>query len=186
MKPDFSLLDSPLETGIRTTWLGHASVLVQMDKIAVLTDPVFSQRCGPIWWLGTKRYRDMPCTVEELPRIDAVVISHSHYDHLDYYTVRDLNARFGDGLKWFVPFGMKWWMESMGCVDVEEQKWWEEKVLPATDEHPEVTFAFTPAQHWSRRGLLDDCTVRLLARVASPLTKIVYSAWKRGKKGFCL
>jgi N-acyl-phosphatidylethanolamine-hydrolysing phospholipase D len=73
---------------IRVTWLGHASVLVQMDGISVLTDPVFSNRVGPIGLrhlpCAPRRYTRCPCTVQQLPEIDAVVISHSHYDHLDY------------------------------------------------------------------------------------------------------
>jgi N-acyl-phosphatidylethanolamine-hydrolysing phospholipase D len=78
----------PADNRIRVTWLGHASVLVQMNGISVLTDPVFSDRCGPIVFprlqFGPRRYRRCPCTVQSLPDIDAVVISHSHYDHLDY------------------------------------------------------------------------------------------------------
>lgn len=69
---------------IRVTWLGHASVLVQMDGISLLTDPVFSNQCGPRWLPGCERYRRCPCSVENLPDIDAVVVSHNHYDHLDY------------------------------------------------------------------------------------------------------
>lgn len=76
------------EDEIRVTWLGHASVLVQLDGINVLTDPVFSERLTPAYVpVGMRRYRSCPCTVDELPNIDAVVISHNHYDHLDYKLV---------------------------------------------------------------------------------------------------
>lgn len=78
----------PTDNSIQVTWLGHASVLVQMAGISLLTDPVFSDRCGPSVLRHLpgvpQRYRPCPCTVDLLPEIDAVVISHSHYDHLDY------------------------------------------------------------------------------------------------------
>lgn len=119
--------------GLRVTWLGHATVLVEIDGVNVLTDPIFSQRASPIQYMGPKRFRGPPCTVEQvpiytyiyfcllkifiysstfkvllllscqqLPRIDAVVISHSHYDHLDAGSVASLNARFGGELRWYV------------------------------------------------------------------------------------
>lgn len=125
--------------GLRVTWLGHATVLVEVDGLNILTDPIFSQRASPLQFMGPKRYRGPPCTVEQvllfleftynsnslywneknqlnlfipscschqLPRIDAVVISHSHYDHLDVGSVASLNARFGGELRWYV-----WWMD---------------------------------------------------------------------------
>lgn len=120
-KPDLS----ESGPGLRVTWLGHATVLVEIDGLNVLTDPVFSQRASPFQFMGPKRYRGPPCTVEQvenissgylrsgfyvcfnslsqqLPRIDAVVISHSHYDHLDAGSVASLNARFGGALRWCV------------------------------------------------------------------------------------
>ncbi len=78
----------PVDEKLRVTWLGHATVMVQMSGISILTDPVFSERLGPslLRYLpgSPKRYTRCPCTVQELPEIDAVVISHNHYDHLDY------------------------------------------------------------------------------------------------------
>ena len=72
---------------IRVTWIGHASVLAEVDDSVILTDPIFSQRCSPVQWAGAKRYRPPACTVEELPKVDAIVISHTHYDHLDRNSV---------------------------------------------------------------------------------------------------
>ncbi|KAG7271857.1 hypothetical protein CRUP_028229 [Coryphaenoides rupestris] len=89
--------------GLRATWLGHSTVLVELDGVNLLTDPIFSQRASPVQFVGPKRYRGPPCTVEQLPRIDAVVISHSHYDHLDAGT----------------------WLRRAGCEDVTELDWWE-------------------------------------------------------------
>ncbi|KAK7878690.1 hypothetical protein WMY93_030526 [Mugilogobius chulae] len=102
---------------------------------------------------GPKEVQRAPCTVEQLPRIDAVVISHSHYDHLDAGSVASLNARFGGELRWFVPLGLLDWFVKMGCENVMELDWWEENCVPV---HDDVTFVCTPSQHWSKRTALDD------------------------------
>lgn len=88
------------------TWLGHASVVIQMDGVTFITDPIFSDRASPSQMVGPKRYRDPPCSIHDLPSdLDAVLISHNHYDHLDMNSVTLLNARFGVDLRWFVPLG---------------------------------------------------------------------------------
>lgn len=139
--------------GIRVTWLGHSTVLVQMDGINILTDPMFSDRASMVQFMGPKRYRPPPCTVLDLPRIDAVLISHNHYDHLDVHSVELLNGRFGPDLRWFVPLGLKEWMEQMNCADVIELSWWEEDKIPRIAD---VRVIFTPAQHWCKRAANDD------------------------------
>ncbi|XP_008398999.1 N-acyl-phosphatidylethanolamine-hydrolyzing phospholipase D-like [Poecilia reticulata] len=137
----------------RLEWLGHATVLVEMEGVNILTDPIFSQRASFLQFMGPKRYRGPPCTVEQLPRIDAVLISHSHYDHLDAGSVASLNARFGGELRWFVPLGLMDWLAKMGCENVMELDWWEENCVPG---HDNVTFVCTPSQHWSKRTAWDD------------------------------
>jgi len=147
-----------VDDGIQVTWLGHACVLVQMDKVNILTDPVFSQRASFTQMAGPKRYRKSPCTVKDLPTIQAVVISHNHYDHLDYQTVLDLNARFGSSLHWFVPLEMTSWFNKAGCTNVTELDWWEEKSVNLSSDSGSVSsmkFVQTPAQHWSQRGMSD-------------------------------
>ncbi|XP_055332788.1 N-acyl-phosphatidylethanolamine-hydrolyzing phospholipase D-like [Paramacrobiotus metropolitanus] len=137
----------------KVTWIGHATVVLQMDGITVLTDPIFSDRCSPVQFVGNKRYRPPACGIDALPAIDAVVISHNHYDHLDLGSVRQLNARFGEKLRWYVPEGTAQWMRGNGCENVVEMNWWDENILPGTD----VTFAFTPSQHWCKRTAFDYC-----------------------------
>ena len=157
LAPDSSVLSSPPSDDIQVTWLGHASVLVQMDGLNILTDPVFSGFCGPNQFMSFKRYRPAPCSVDELPNIDAVCISHSHYDHLDLKSVKDLNQRFGECLHWFVPMGLKSWMSNAGCKNVTELEWWEETQFSKQKSNDNVTkFVFTPTQHWCRRTLMDE------------------------------
>ncbi|KAJ8301568.1 hypothetical protein KUTeg_020555 [Tegillarca granosa] len=138
LTPDFARLKSFPKSGVQMMWIGHASVLVQFDGISVLTDPVFSQRASPLQIMGPKRYRPPPCKIEELPHVDAVVISHNHYDHLDYGSVKKLNAKFGDKLWWYVPAGTKQWMVDTGCSNVVELSWWEESKYP---NDPKISFA---------------------------------------------
>ncbi|GFQ87003.1 n-acyl-phosphatidylethanolamine-hydrolyzing phospholipase D [Trichonephila clavata] len=152
VKQNFSKLMVP-DDGIRVTWMGHSTVLVQMHGLNVLTDPIFSDRASPSQVVGPKRYRDPPCSIHDLPHINAVVISHSHYDHLDLNTVTLLNARFGTDIRWFVPIGLQSWMQHVGCENVVELDWWEENCVP---EHSDTFFVFTPAQHWSKRTIADD------------------------------
>ena len=128
---------------------------MQFDGVNILTDPVFSERCGPLNLpiTGYRRFRPAPCAVKDLPRVHAVIISHSHYDHLDTQSVRDIHQRFGDGVHWFVPKGLQSWFTSCGCRHVHEMDWWEEETLP---DRPDVNFVFTPTQHWSCRNLVTD------------------------------
>lgn len=145
---------SPPADAFRVTWLGHATILAEFDNIAVLTDPIFSDRASPSQVIGPKRYRDPPCTIHDLPsNLDAVVISHSHYDHLDLNSVVILNARFGSDLRWFIPLGLADWFNSVGCENVVELDWWEENCVA---DKSDVSFVFTPSQHWSKRTLTDE------------------------------
>ncbi|XP_026533002.1 N-acyl-phosphatidylethanolamine-hydrolyzing phospholipase D [Notechis scutatus] len=166
--------------GMRVTWLGHASVLVEMDEVTFITDPIFSQRASPVQFLGPKRFRGPPCTVSELPKIDAVLISHDHYDHLDYLTVVSLNARFGSELRWFVPLGLLDWMQKYGCENVIELDWWGENCIPG---HDAVTFVFTPAQHWSKRTATDENKVLWGSwSVLGPWNRFFFA----GDTGYCV
>ncbi|KAG7455840.1 hypothetical protein MATL_G00245250 [Megalops atlanticus] len=166
-------------SGIRVTWLGHATVLVEMDDLVVLTDPVFSQRASPLQFVGPRRYRDPACTVAQLPRVHAVLISHTHYDHLDAGSVASLNARFGADLRWFVPLGLLDWMQKRGCENVIELDWWEENCVPG---HDEVTFVCTPAQHWCKRTPVDDNRVLWCSwSVLGPCNRFYFA----GDTGYC-
>ena len=135
------------------TWIGHASCLLKMSGIYVLTDPIFSQHCSAIQMNVSnklKRFRQPGLNLEEMDKVDAVVISHDHYDHLDYNSVLDINKRFPSS-QWFVPLGLKKWFESSGIrsESIHEMTWREEK--SHTFQKGELTFTCLPAQHWSMR-----------------------------------
>jgi N-acyl-phosphatidylethanolamine-hydrolysing phospholipase D len=134
-------------TSPTVTWIGHATLLVQIGGLNVLTDPHWGERASPVGFAGPRRLVAPGMRFEDLPHIDAVVISHDHYDHLDADTVERL-ARVHHP-RFFVPLGMKEWLRDHGVRDVVELDWWQSAQLRG------VTFTATPAQHSSGRGLHD-------------------------------
>jgi len=133
---------------IMITWIGHESFLYQNKDINILTDPHFTERASPFSFAGPKRYMAPGMAIEDLPNIDVVTISHSHYDHLDYETVKSLSEKFKNIL-FVVPLGLKEWFEGKGIYNVKELDWWDSIKVQQTA----ITFA--PVQHWSARGLFD-------------------------------
>lgn len=146
--PDLALLRSPA-LNPSVTWIGHATLLVRLGGINVLTDPHFSERASPVGFAGPKRFQPPGVALADLPPIHAVIISHSHYDHLDVDSVRQLHQRSGGTLHFFVPLGLKPWFAGLGIETVTELDWWEHAELGG------VRFTLTPAQHWSARSLFD-------------------------------
>jgi L-ascorbate metabolism protein UlaG (beta-lactamase superfamily) len=132
------------------TWIGHSTLLVQVNGVNVLTDPHWGARASPLSWAGPKRLNPSGLAFEDLPRIDVVVISHNHYDHLDLGTVKRL-AEKHDPL-FLVPLGLKAWFADNGMSRVEELDWWQER------EYRDVRFVCVPAQHFSQRTLWDGNT----------------------------
>lgn len=138
------------DTGLRATWLGHSTVLVELDGARLLTDPVWGERASPLGFAGPKRFQPVPVALGALPPLDAVIVSHDHYDHLDYPTIRAL-ARAN------VPFvtslGVGAHLEAWGVPHerIHELDWWESVHLPGHEL--EITAA--PSQHFSGRGAAD-------------------------------
>lgn len=122
------------------TWIGHSTCYWQTDGVSFLTDPIWSKRCSPISWLGPKRSIEPPIDVEEL-EIDVILISHSHYDHLDAPTV----DRVGNRAKWLVPSGLKSWFASRGIFNCVELKWWEQVSIKSKGG-ADIDIIFTPAK----------------------------------------
>ena len=131
------------------TWIGHASSLVQAGGVSILTDPIFSERASPLSFIGPKRHVAPGLALAELPHIDAVLISHNHYDHLDAASVRALAAQPGGPPLFIVPLGIKGWLADAGISHAVELDWWQSTRVGA------VEVVFTPAQHWSGRSLGD-------------------------------
>jgi N-acyl-phosphatidylethanolamine-hydrolysing phospholipase D len=129
------------------TWIGHSTVLVQMDGVTFLTDPIWSERASPFSFAGPKRLVEPGLPLEALPPIDFVVVSHSHYDHTDVPTLVAL-ARLGP-TRFFVPLGLGALLREAGVENVEELDWWDARPVGRVVVH------CVPAQHWSARGLLD-------------------------------
>ncbi len=139
-----------VETGLRATWLGHSTVLVEIDGYRVLTDPVWGPRASPSTLLGPKRFQPVPITLRELPPVDVVIVSHDHYDHLDYPTIRELAKR---DVPFVTSLGVGAHLEAWGvpAARVTELDWWETHTLPGT----ELSITAAPSQHFSGRGLKD-------------------------------
>jgi N-acyl-phosphatidylethanolamine-hydrolysing phospholipase D len=152
------------------TWIGHSTFLIQLDGINLLTDPIWSHRTSPVWFAGPRRLVPPGVRLEDLPRIDAVLISHDHYDHLDLATVTRLARAHHP--TFFVPLGVRPWFESLGINRVVELDWWRAARLG-----PLVVTA-VPAQHSSGRSLLlDDQNERLWASwvVAGPQRRLFFA-----------
>ena len=148
---------NPLETwtkppasGLRATWLGHSTVLIEIDGLRLLTDPVWGPRASPSQLAGPKRFQSVPVSLRQMPLVDLVLVSHDHYDHLDYPTIRAL-------VKSTVPFvtslGVGAHLEAWGVQRerIVELDWWESYALPNSG----LTVTAAPSQHFSGRGLKD-------------------------------
>lgn len=133
---------------IRITFVNHATFLIQVDGKNILTDPVWSDRASPFQLIGPKRMRPPGIRFQDLPHIDAVLISHNHYDHLDIHTVKKLHERYSP--HFIAPLGVPAYLRKHGIEDISELDWWEEQQL---DERIKVSAV--PAQHFSGRGLSD-------------------------------
>jgi len=179
-RPDVAV---PLETpdpaalaptsGLRVTWMGHSSMLIEIDGHLVLTDPVWGPRASPFRWMGPQRFHEPPLPLDALPELDAILISHDHYDHLDLPTVLALKDR---DVPWLVPLGVGAHLESWGvpAERITELEWWQE--APVGD----LRLVSTPARHFSGRGLGDrNRTLWTSWAVIGP----EHSAWFSGDTG---
>jgi L-ascorbate metabolism protein UlaG (beta-lactamase superfamily) len=137
--------------GVRACWLGHSTVLLEIERKWLLVDPVWAQRSSPSRFVGPARFQPSPLALDELPELAAVLISHDHYDHLDERAVRAL-ARGRPALPFVVPLGVGAHLDRWGVAPAQivELDWWEEHRL-ARDLRVEAA----PARHFSGRGLLD-------------------------------
>ncbi|MFT4853758.1 MAG: N-acyl-phosphatidylethanolamine-hydrolyzing phospholipase D [Candidatus Azotimanducaceae bacterium] len=146
---DGAFLRKNAHNGVPTvTWIGHATLLVQIEDVTFLTDPIWSDTPSPVPLLGPSRFVEPGLLLEDLPLIDFVVVSHNHFDHLDLPTLQALAARNSDTL-FYVPLGNGDLLRNAGVENVEELDWGQ------TATHKSVTVHCLPSQHWSKRSLTD-------------------------------
>ena len=131
---------------LSVTWLGHSTVLIEIDGKRYLTDPIWSRRCSPVPVAGPERFFDVPLALEDLPHIDGVIISHDHYDHLDEATIRKLAGR---DVVFYVPLGVGKYLVRWGVPAdrVRELDWWDEADLGGGHR-----LIAAPARHFSGRA----------------------------------
>lgn len=148
--PDIEFLKSN-KTEETLTWVGHSTFLWQFEGLNLITDPHLSNRASPVGFAGPKRVMDPAISLDDLPRLDIVLISHNHYDHLDKKSVLAITENQKENPPLFlVPLGMKAWFADIGIKErVLELDWWESHQLGNWRYHA------VPVQHWSRRGLFD-------------------------------
>ncbi|PLR97840.1 MBL fold metallo-hydrolase [Bacillus sp. T33-2] len=147
------------------TWIGHATFLIQSGGLNILTDPVWAK------WMGTQRRLTEPgIAIEDLPDIDIVLISHSHYDHLDFATIKKLK---GD-ITYYVPAGLEQLFARRGYAKVVEADWWDKL------DHASLNISFVPAQHWTKRTLTDTNTSHWGGWVIESESKTIYFAGDSG------
>jgi L-ascorbate metabolism protein UlaG (beta-lactamase superfamily) len=151
--PSINPLESwikPPASGLRVTWLGHSTMLIEIDGLRVLTDPVWGPRASPSRLAGPKRFQPVPVALHAMPPVDLVLVSHDHYDHLDYSTIRELAKR---DVPFVTSLGVGAHLEAWGvrAERIIELDWWESHRLP----NSALTVTAAPSQHFSGRGLKD-------------------------------
>ena len=129
-------------------WIGHSTFLLNNGDLTILTDPIFSERASPLKFAGPKRLIKPVIKIKDLPKVDVITISHNHYDHLDINSLRKIQKKFPN-VKILVPKGDLKLLRNYNLNNGFEFLWWEEIAFNNTK------FIFTPAQHWSARGLRD-------------------------------
>jgi L-ascorbate metabolism protein UlaG (beta-lactamase superfamily) len=162
----------PAGSGLRATWLGHSTVLIEIDGLRVLTDPVWAQRASPTQLAGPKRFQPVPLALKALPRLDAVVISHDHYDHLDMATVKELVAL--QDVPFITSLGVGAHLQAWGVPPqrIVELDWWEHWQAPSA----ELRIHAAPSQHFSGRSLKDrNATLWSSLVIETPKHRVFFS-----------
>jgi L-ascorbate metabolism protein UlaG (beta-lactamase superfamily) len=159
-KPDLNFIQNNRDE-TAATWIGHSTILLQIDGLNILTDPQFSDRASPIGFLGPKRFAPLNINIADLPHIDAVLISHNHYDHLDLATVQKLIKQKNGAPKFFVPLGVQYWfLKNVEGAILQGEKQnifamdWNDSYEILGKTTP-VKIEFLAVQHWSARSTTD-------------------------------
>lgn len=167
---DPKFMESTPDTGLRLTWLGHSTVIIDIDGKRFITDPIFGPRTAPFTFAGPERWYAPPLALKDLPRLDAVLISHDHYDHLDYPTMLVLRDRLD--LDFVVPLGVGAHLEGWGIAPerITEVDWWDEVKVG------DITLTSTPVRHASGRHVFDqNRTLWTGYAITGPAHRVYYS-----------
>lgn len=166
-------LSHPPESGWRITWLGHSSFLIQGAGKSILADPIFSPYCSPLPLPAMRRKVPPPCEIHELPSVDAVLLTHSHYDHMDLPTLREL----GHSTPLFTPRGHSATLAGKGFQNVTEVGWWDDVELA-----PGIRITAVPAQHFTARTPFDRDRAHWCGWVIEGAGRRL---WHAGDSGYC-
>ncbi|KAJ5527570.1 dioxygenase [Penicillium frequentans] len=169
---------------LRATWLGHACYFVEFPTgLRFIFDPVFEERCSPFSWMGHKRLTPKPCDISDIPIIDCVIISHSHYDHLSYPTILEIQKHHPSA-RFCVPKGLKKWFADCGVKEIIELDWWEDIDLTLVNstngDDVKATISCLPCQHTSARTPFDKGATLWASWSVSSGGKSVYFAGDTG------
>jgi len=173
-RTDTEIYRNAPKSGLRVTWVGHSSSIVEIDGVTVLIDPVWDERAAPTQWAGPKRFFAPPLPLEDLPPIDVILLSHDHYDHLGEGTVRHL-ARMKSmrQVRWIAPLGVGAILASFGVNPAQctELDWTEEAKVGA------LTITALPARHFSGRSLFNRFrTLWASFALVGPTRRVYYGA----------
>ncbi|KAG9239437.1 beta-lactamase superfamily domain-containing protein [Amylocarpus encephaloides] len=183
-KPEF-LPSREASTSLRATWLGHACYYVEFPGgLRVLFDPVFEERCSPSSWMGPKRYTKVPCVIKDLPVVDVVVISHSHYDHLSHPTILELHKHHPNA-QFMVGLGLKKWFKDSGVTNVQELDWWQDVDITFSPSTGEKRISTASAEAPTPSTTTSDMTARISclpcqhtsARTAFDRNETLWCSW---------
>lgn len=160
-----------VDLGITATFVNHSTYLLQVNGLNILTDPVWSERCGPFGFLGPRRMRPPGIGFEDLPNIDIVLLTHNHYDHLDLSTVLKLKSKYDP--VFIVPLGVDLFLAKKGIKKIKSLDWWEAVSVG-------IEIKAVPAQHFSSRGIFDRDKTLWCGYVLTALEKKIYYAGDSG------
>lgn len=179
-RTDPRVYETPPASGLRVTWMGHSTTLLEIDGVRVLVDPVWEQRTAPVEWFGPKRFFAPPLRLEDLPRIDVVLLSHDHYDHLGARTVRRLaQIEALATAQWVTALGVGKILNKLGVKDVRELDWTESLYVG------QLELTALPARHFSGRSLSSRFETLWTSFVlAGPKHRIYYGADSGEWEGF--